>query len=531
MALTKTHGRMAEDAQNPIADAGGYYSSTTVEGALQEIGAVSFTGPLGQIYADALPVGEIEIPATFNNTLGASIYWDGSSVQYDTAPYDLIDFEKFDAVNHYYVNYTTGNNANAGTSTGAAWKTLDYAIANATSPAVLHLEDDMIGYLSSGSAVKTFTGKLKLKGEGTSGRTIIAAMRESYDKASFSWTATGASDAYKSSTASAKNYRCQLDGKYRNAKGIPRPMNAAASAAACESTPGTFFWDSGASTLYVHMWDGREPDPADGWLYGESPYDFEIQNGGATADDIILVENCEFVSHTGATSSGAGFRYRPVTTGSVNSAKLGLKNCLVYGNSDNGFEIYDADVVVMQDCHAWYNHVDGFNYHSFITTGTRGEYMTVYEHDCTAFNNGWEGWADQTALSSSANGSTAHDSLHIIRTNTVAGMNNGAVIADVNGTHTLCYNVTAARPDEGGTASPKACFWHEKYLGYGTTKIMYLWGCSAHTNGDTSVSVINNTAQAGGSANDGEIRVEYWKGQKTSQVVGTIYDWSGAPIT
>jgi len=531
MALTKTHGRMAEDAQNPIADAGGYYSSTTVEGALQEIGAVSFTGPLGQLYADALPVGEIEIPATFNNTLGASIYWDGSAVQYDTAPYDLMDFEKYDAVNDYYVNYATGNNASAGTSSGAAWKTFDYAIANATSPAVIHLEDNLVGILSRSTLITIFTGKLKLKGEGPSGRTIIAAMREDDTKAAFSWAATGSSNAYKSSTASARHYRCQLDGNYRNAQGIPRPMNAAASAAVCESTPGTFFWDSGASELYVHMWDGREPDPADGWLYGQSAFDFEIQNGGATADDIILVENCEFVSHVGATPTGAGFRYRPFTTGSVNSAKLGLKNCLVYGHSDNGFEIYDADVVVMQNCHAWYNHVDGLNYHSFITTGTRGEYMTVYEHNCTAFNNGWEGWADQTALSASANGSTAHDSMHIIRTNTVAGMNNGAVIADVNGTHTLCYNVTAARPDEGGTANPKACFWHEKYLGFGTTKIMYLWGCSAHTDEDASVSVINNTAQSGGSANNGEIRVKYWKGQKTSQVVGTIYDWSGTPIT
>ena len=480
----------------------------------------------------ALPIGPISFPNTFNNTLNASIYWDGSKIQYDSSPYDLIDFTKYDTVNDYYVNYAEGDNANSGTSTGSgnSWKTLDYAIANSTSPAVIHLEDDLTGYLSSGSSVKPFTGKLKIKGEGVSGRTIIAAMRESYDVASFSWSASGSGGAFVSTTASAKKYRCMLDGNYRNVKGLPRPMTSAADQATCETTSGTFFYDSGTTFLYVNMFDGRTPDPDDGWLYGESPYDFEIQQGGTTSADVILLENLEFVSNNGAVSSGATLRYRPVTTGSENSAQVGFKNVLTYGGHDNGFEIYDADVVVTQDCHAWYNRNDGLNYHSFITTGTRGEYMTVYEHNCTAQDNAWEGWDDQQSLSTSTNASTAHDGMHILRTNTVGGSCNGAVIADVNGVHSLNYFVQASQPDARGSAGFNGCFWHEKFNSFSTIKIMYLWGCIAHDDGDTDVQLITNEEQGGGSGNAGEVRVKYWRGQTDGSVTGQLYDFDGNPI-
>ena len=501
----------------------------TIEGDIDALQSVTPTADIGKVKADALPVGSIDIPNTFNNTLGVSIYWDGTAVRCTQSPYDLIDFEKWATVTNYYVNYAAGTDGGAGTGSGAsAWKTLDYAVANAVSPAIINIEDEWIGYLSSGSTPKSFTGQLKIKSVHSSGRTIIAAMRESYDVASFSWASSGASNAYVSSTASAKYYRSQVDTKYKDVNGIPRPITNAGSQAACETTPGTFYWSG--SALYVHMWDGRIPDPADGWMYSESPYDFEIQQGGTSASDIILLENMKFLSNNGATTSGAGMRYRPVTTGSATAAMFGCKNCLVYGNHDNGFEIYDADVVVMEDCHARYNRADGLNYHSFVTTGTKGEYMTVYEYNCTSFDSGFGGWADQIALGTSTNGSTSHDSLHIIRINTVAGGCNGAVIADVNGVHSLNYNVTASHPDDGGTSAWPYCFWHEKYLTAGATNIMYLWGCSAHTDEDVSVDIISNLNQAGGSASDGEIRVKYWQGEITDQVVGTLYDWSGTAL-
>ena len=507
--------------------------SLTVGALISTSSAAAATGgsALLRAYQATLPLGPINIPAAFNNQLNVSIYWDGTKVQFDQKPYDLIDFEKFDAVNHYYVNYADGNNGNAGTSTGSgnSWKTLDYAVDNATSPAIVHLEDDWIGYLSSDSSPKIFSGKIKLKGEGPSGRTGIFGMRESYDAASFAFSSSGASGAFVSTTASAKQYRAQFDGKYRDAQGIPRPLTVAADQATCETTPGTFFYDSGSTYLYVHLFDGRSPDPGlDGWIFAESAYDSEFQQSLTTSAGIWLLENIEFCNNVGATASGAGCRYRPQTSGSVNTAILGLKNVLSFGSQDNGFELYDGSITVVENCHAGYNRTDGLNYHSFVTTGTKGEYITVYEYDCSAKYSGFDGMDDQQSLSASANGTTSHDSMHIMRCNTITYSCNGAIIADVNGVLSLNYNVQGSLPT--GTAAPQSIFWHEKYFGEGTTKLMYLWGCAAFDHGDTDTNLIDNTAQAGGSANDGEVRVQYWRGQTDGAVVGTLKDWDGADL-
>ena len=393
-------------------------------------------------------------------------------------------------------------------------------------PAVLHLEDDRIGYLSAaGTAGKVFSGKLKIISAAPSGRTLFAAMRESYTLAGFAWAASGANGAYVSGpTAQAKYYRSQFDSKYKDPRGFPRPITNAGSQAACEATTGagTFFWDTGTSKMYVHMWDGRLPDQADGWLWAESAYRFEIQQALSTNAGVILLENLEFLSNTG-TALNAGCRYRPQTTGAVNTAIYGVKGCLVYGTSSNGFESYDGSITVFENNHARYCHVDGLNYHSFVTTGTKGEFISVYEYDCSAFDMGWTGWADQAALSNSANGSTSHDSLHTFRANTVVGDCHGAPIADVNGVHSINYNVQSSGP--GSTPTFNSCFWHDAYLGAGTTKKMYLWGCSGWDNGDTTVNVLDNTAQAAGAI--GDIYVSYWRGQTNGAVIGTLKDFAG----
>lgn len=492
---------------------------------------VRMGAPLDNVSVSRLPMGAIALPGTFNNPLNASAYWDGATVRFNRKPYDIIDFTLYEACNHYYVDYALGDNVNAGTSPGAgnAWKTFDYARANAVSPAVIHLKDEWVGYLSAGSSTGvSFSGKFKIIGEGPSGRTRFVSMRENYDAAHFGFVASGANGAYVSTAPDSGDvYRAQFDSNYKDNRGIPAPIVAAASQAACESASGagTYYWDAATTTLYVHMIDNRIPDPADGWIYARSAYRQEWQQALDTTSGVILGENLEFCANTG-TATNAAFRYRPVTTGAATTAQMGLKNCLAYGSAGNGFEIYDADVVVMENCFARYNHIDGFNYHSFITSGTDGEYITVYEYDCGALDSGYNLFSDQAALSTSANGSSSHDSMHILRVNGVYADCNGAIIADVNGVHSLNYNVQAGSPK--GTASPKACFWHESFNGAGTTKKMFLWGCSAFDGGDGTISIIDNTAQGGGAT--GDIHVQHWLGQTDGKIVGALKDFSGATL-
>lgn len=491
----------------------------------------AYAPQLRAVASQSLPIQSVTLPVTFNNKLSARLYSDGNAVRYIVNPYDIMDFTRYEAVTNYYIDYTAGNNANNGLTSGTAWKTYDYAYANMTSPAVLNVKDEIVGYLSkitSGTPI-SFSGKLKVRSASPSGRTIFASMRESYDLASFSWTASGASGAYVSTTASAKFYRAQFDAKFKDNNGIPLPITAAADAATCQTTRGTYFWDAAASDLYVHMHDGRIPDPANGWLYTESPYQHGFSQVLDTTSGVLLFENIDFLSNVG-TATNANFRFRPVTAGSTmapNQSYVGLRNCLAYGGSANQFEIYDAGVTALDNCHAKWSRSDCFNYHSFKTDGTKGEYMTIYENDCSGFFSGFVGFADQPALGTSANITTAHDSMHILRTNTVAGMSRGAVVADVNGCHSLNYNVSSGDP---GAGSPKALFWHEKYLGAGTTKEMLLWGCYGTDGGAADVFITSDTAQGGGSANNGDITIQHWRGQVNGKLEGSAFDIDGNPL-
>jgi hypothetical protein len=479
------------------------------------------------------PAGTITLPATFNNQLSASLSSDGSRVDYATSPYDLMDFTLTDAYTDYYLNYVTGDNADDGLSSANAFKTFDYAISAMTLPAVLHVEDEIVGYFSKattggGTAV---SGKLKVKSASPSGRTIFAAMRESYTLATFAWAASGSEGAFVSTTAAAKYYRAQFDADVKDANGIPTPITAAADIATCQATPGTYFYDSGTTYLYVHMADGRVPDPADGWLYAESPYVHWWLQALTTNAGVLLFEDCDFLANTGQAPS-ATFRFRPVTAGASedpNESYVGLRNCLAYGGASSLFEFYDAGVVALDNCHARYSRRDGFNYHSFRTADTKGEYITVYEHDCTALDAGYDGFADQVALGTSENGSSAHDSMHVVRTNCVHGTTRGAVVADVNGVHSLNYNVGASDP--GAAAVPRALYWHEKYLGAGTTKEMLLWGCYGTDGGDEDVFITSDAQQDGGSENAGDITLEHWHGQSGGAIQGVAKDAEGNTLT
>lgn len=485
--------------------------------------------PLYALASPSLPLGPIAIPAGFSNHLGVSISWNGTAVQFAANPYDIIDFTNSETCNHYYVNWAEGDNANAGTSTGVgnSWKTLDYAFANAVSPAVVHFEDEWIGSASSNNTNKVFSGKIKLIGEGPNGRSRIQSFRESDNLAAFAWAASGASGAYESTTVSGQRiYRSMFDANYLDVNGIPLPITAAADKATAQATRGTFFSD--ATELVVHMPDGRIPDPADGWIANNAEADFELQQSLSTSAGVMLMENMDVTTNLGDLAK-AVIRYRPVTTGAANTARVGFRNVRTYGGSGNGFELYDGGATAVDSCVAAFNRIDNFNYHSFVTTGTKGEFINAYETNCISYSAGYDNWAGQPTRSTSSNGSTAHDSLQIMRANCQHFDGYGAVIADVNGVMSLNFNVAAGTP--GGVVLYNSCFWHEKYVGAGTYKLMYLWGCSAHDGGDASVKLLDNTAQAGGTAQDGEIRLKYWRGQTDGAVIGPVYDFNGTVVT
>lgn len=505
-------------------------SAVSTETRLREFDVLIPPTALNRGFSNSLPLGSVSPTTNFNDTLKLNRHYNGSEMVYLQDPFDVIDFTKNPdtTINTYYVNYTTGNNANAGTSSGAAWKTLTKALTTAVSPAVIVVEDAWVGQNSLLSTSNTLNGKFKFVSGHASGRTLFTNMNESYTKATFNWL-DETSGCWSTSTATTTatifgrlGLIC-FDSKYRDDRGRAMPLPQAASAAACISTPGTQFLDVAASKKYVHLIDGRTPDPYDGFIYGANLGGVVFLQ--SANDGVILFENFHSYMNA-ATAPLAGFRYRHSTT-ATNASIFGARNCIACGASSNGFEIYDADVAVLSNCSAAYNRTDNFNYHSFQSTGTRGEYMTVYEYKCDGLQPGYNGFINQPTLSASSNSSTCHDSIHIERTSCNHGGGNGATIADVNGCVSVNWCVNVGPPTGG---SPKSCFWQENYLKVGTYNGMYLWGCSAHDNQDGTIKLITNEAQAGGSANDGQIYIKYWRGKTGGVVTGTLKDFSGSTL-
>tara|TARA_R110000850_G_scaffold277151_1_gene424854 strand:- start:43846 stop:47097 length:3252 start_codon:yes stop_codon:yes gene_type:complete len=484
---------------------------------------------LEQVYSESLPISGLTPPEEFNDQLKLQRIYDGEKVRYIQDPYDKIDFTLTETATNYYVDYVNGNNANDGLTEGTAWKTLKYATDQSLSPCVINIMDEWVGWLNKDTNPMQLRGKWKFKSIHPSGKTRITSMRENYTKATFNWFDEGGgvwstSTATTNSTIFAALGRIVFDAKYKDEKGGAMPVPDVGSEANCAATPGSQYHDAANSIKYVHLLDGREPDPFDGFIYATQAYNWAVTQN--TDDGVVLLEDLEFY-HNSGTSPLAGCRYRHATT-ATNNSLYGVKDCLSYGSSGNGFETYDAKITVYKNCHSRYQRKDGFNTHSFKTVGTKGEYMTVYELDCSAIFQGYDGFTNQPALGDSENATSVHDSIHCERINGNYGEGRGATVADVNGCVSVLWNCNAGASNGGNF---KSCYWSDNYLKAGANFGMWLWGCKAHDNDDDTVRLLNNEAQAGGTANDGQLYLKYWRGKIKGTVTGTLKYWDGNDIT
>ena len=132
----------------------------------------------------------------------------------------------------------------------------------------------------------------------------------------------------------------------------------------------------------------------------------------------------------------------------------------------NGVEVVGGRKVILENCHASQNPLDGFNYHK----GANGSLPYFVEINCAGNNNGkYRG----TNGSRSDNGSTAHDGIKGIRINGVYANNDGGTIADVNeGTETWNLGVTAFNSLQGSDflTSTGAKMWLDHCVSFGTSR-------------------------------------------------------------
>lgn len=517
-------GISTDGLNQALADISANAAAIEAEAALRIADLGAILDALGTLPAP----GKIALPSAFNNQLGLTPYWDGSRVRWIVNPYDAIDVTTSGTVTHYYVTYATGLDTNAGTL-AAPFKTIKKAVDAVTalaagSKVVIHLLDDYVGQLSTTlMAAAGLDGRnVKIKGEGSKGYTKFVNIREDRTLASFSWVAHGTHGAWKSNAAGiVGNWPLQV---FLDGNKIPTPIvSAGQDATSVDNNELTSYWDG--TYLYVHLPNGVQPNPFVNWEYSNN-----ATGGLSLTQDTgsLLFENCGFFK------SSQGGNFNSVTTRSVadtnflSQAPIGFRNCFGYASSGNIFGLYDRQIMVLDNCQGAYARNDIFNYHAHQQTGTKGSYITVYETDCSGHDAGYTGFNDGAPTSTSDNGSTGHDSIHILVANGSYNHTLGAVMAYVNGATVVALNTTPSDPY--GAANPKALYWHCGAGAGVSPGGLYLWGCKGNDGGDATVILMTNSGVPNGGEANGQIYVKYWRGQTAyaaGQVVGTLKDWNG----
>lgn len=304
----------------------------------------------------------------------------------------------------FYVDPVNGSNANTGLSWAQAFATAAYASQkNSREWGRIVLKG---GIYDRTSALQSLAGPGSKAIVAAPGERVIFVTGDRITP----WTSEG-SGVYSGAIATCNGV---LDAAFRDGHDVARPLRLAADETELAATPGTYTFASG--TVKVHLLDGRAPDDD---VFVSRPASTLV--GPLEEGKSVYLEGVEWWGGTTANLTASG----------DNTALYGKRCGFHLSQSTNGLSVLGVSRVVLQDCGAHSNWLDGFNYHE--QSGRTGE---VVEVNCTADNNGM--------TSGSQNGSTAHESYRIVRAGGVYSSNLGANIADVNAAKSFNVGVTAA---------------------------------------------------------------------------------------
>jgi hypothetical protein len=279
----------------------------------------------------------------------------------------------------YYVDYTAGSDAAAGTSEGTAWKTLAKVNAStfAAGDSILFKKGETWSneYLACGQS-GSLGNPIRYGAYGLGARPKIKAY---VTKTSFTAETVGMFTAYWMTNADGDPGGCFEDGRLMQRR-----------AAKADLASGQWTWDSGSSRLYLRCTDGAAPathtitvcSQAGGWL-------------DIIGKNHIHVDGLDFEGGFW----GAGF-IKNTCTG------ITIRNCGFNNGGSNGLYLdgqWDGSTVMtdilIEDCDAAWNRNAGIN------AGGRTEGVTLRRftaHDNAKASNADEHMAGIKAISSAA---------------------------------------------------------------------------------------------------------------------------------
>jgi hypothetical protein len=259
------------------------------------------------------------------------------------------------------------------------------------------------------------------------------------------WSSVGSNGAYTAPWPSGSGFiNTVFDRANIDADGNYVGYSVKGSQAAVEGQPGSFWYSSGTSTLYVKTLDGRAPDANIIGLVGSGT--LLNHTASVSSTRYIYCENIKFYGGAQALSiTNAGSAY----------VHIGFRNCDFShsGGTEAGAYLPGKVRGFYHTCKAFYNRDDGFDYNSTDSL--------MFEWNCKAGRTTYTGTA--------VNGSTSHASSRVVRVNGNYQYTSGKPLQDIENSKSLNIKCTsgsslAAAPNDYAYATNSLAGLTEMWL-------------------------------------------------------------------
>lgn len=365
-----------------------------------------------------LAPGAIAMPAGFAPTLPCTFTREADgSITHD------MDFDQYRTGTEVWVNSATGNDSTGTGASGAPYRSMakawDVVVAGGDVAYVIKTSDTFMSrtYGIANSA-RTLSGgkRVSIIGTGANPTKLTAA------NDALTWTEDG-TGTWKATRSAVT---CVLARTVEDADGIPTPVPAVTSSANCQSTANSWYTDG--TYVWVHTSDGLAPTVSTHMVCVSVTLLSVTLTGGAA----LYLENIDLLGAEVTINGDANVQGTFVTNG-VRFAGGDLKNSgSTVGNSLSAVNVKN---VYLFDTIAAYAARDGFNYHyALIPSGSSRRSCLALEYGCLSRNHGLYNAAGNN------NATTSHEGATTLRINTEAHTTTGPVLADIDGTFSVCID-------------------------------------------------------------------------------------------
>lgn len=316
---------------------------------------------------------------------------------------------------HYFVDYASGSDSNAGTGPNLPLKTLGAAIAK-PDVGVVNIKPG-VAYDTMGTQIGNSIQRDIVFQSWTGAQDVI--IRNGPDPATLTWTRSSHGVATYQVATSAGVFRL-MDATLIGAGGDFTDLRQRASTTEVDGTPGSFFYDTTAGILYVRRYTNIAPGTDLLAFRAATPLYFQ---GRA-----ILLKNIRF--------EGGGGLQALERTGS--RARLYMSNVSIKYQANNGLAILGA-TAYMERCVIGRSGLDNLNYHDQNGISSRAVEIDTYSY--RAGDLAQRGWV--TTVGATQNASSMHDTGSVIRVNGRYTTSFGPVLPDTGTSSSMNVGVIA----------------------------------------------------------------------------------------